>query len=278
MGETMPEPTLYIVPTPLGNLRDITLRALDILNQVDLIACEDTRHTLKLLNHYGIKKQLVSYEKFSEARRASSLIEQLQSGKSIALVSDAGTPMVNDPGAVVINKVRERGIRIEALPGPSAIVAAQSGSGFEGPFRFIGFFPRNQSIIRLELARMKVSYENTIFFESPRRIERTLGSINTVLADRHICVAREISKIHEEYIVGTALEVQHRLQELDAIGEITVVVKGSEQTEDIDETLLMKRAGELLKAGCTKKDILHVLSQETGRKRNEIYELLLGID
>ena len=278
MGETMPEPTLYIVPTPLGNLRDITLRALDILKQVDLIACEDTRHTLKLLNHYGIKKQMVSYEKFSEARKALYLIEQLQSGKSIALVSDAGTPMINDPGAVVIASVRERGIRIEVLPGPSAIVAAQCASGFEGPFRFIGFFPRNQGGIKLELSRMKVSGENTVFFESPRRIEKTLASINRVLADRLLCVAREISKIHEEYIVGTALEVQSRIQELDSIGEITVVVKGSEQTEAVDETLLMKRAGELLKAGYTKKDILHVLSQETGRKRNEIYELLLKID
>ncbi|MBN2297757.1 MAG: 16S rRNA (cytidine(1402)-2'-O)-methyltransferase, partial [Deltaproteobacteria bacterium] len=203
----MAEPTLYIVPTPIGNLRDITLRALDILKQVDLIACEDTRHTLKLLSHFGISKRLVSYEKFSEVKRAAYLIEQLESGKSIALVSDAGTPMVSDPGCVMIAKVRDRGIRIEALPGPSAIIAAQSASGFDGPFRFIGFFPRNKGSIKLELSRIKVSRENTIFFESPRRIEKTLASINEVLADRVICLAREISKIHEEYIVGPALEV-----------------------------------------------------------------------
>lgn len=274
----MAEPTLYIVPTPIGNLRDITLRALDILKQVDLIACEDTRHTLKLLSHFGISKRLVSYEKFSEVKRAAYLIEQLESGKSIALVSDAGTPMVSDPGCVMIAKVRDRGIRIEALPGPSAIIAAQSASGFDGPFRFIGFFPRNKGSIKLELSRIKVSRENTIFFESPRRIEKTLASINEVLADRVICLAREISKIHEEYIVGPALEVYEKLQQLDSIGEITVVIKGTDQCDDIDEILLQKRAGELIKSGCSKKDILHVLSQETGRKRNELYELLLKMD
>jgi len=274
----MAEPTLYIVPTPIGNLRDITLRALDILQQVDLIACEDTRHTLKLLTHFGIRKQLISYEKFSEVKRAAYLIRHLESGKSIALVSDAGTPMVSDPGCVMIAKVRDKGIRIEALPGPSAIIAAQSASGFEGSFRFIGFFPRHQASINRELSRMLVSQENTIFFESPRRIGKTLTSINKVLGGRVICLAREISKIHEEYIVGSALEVYDNLKQLDSIGEITVVIKGIDQSDDIDETLMLMRARELLKSGCSKKDILHILSQETGRKRNEIYEMLLKMD
>ena len=134
--------TLYVVPTPIGNLKDITLRALEVLGSVDIIACEDTRHTLKLLNHYGIKKSLISYEKFSEARKTDKIIAHLEAGRNIALVSDAGTPLVSDPGSNLITLARSKGFRVEALPGASAVITAVSASGFSGPFRFIGFFPR----------------------------------------------------------------------------------------------------------------------------------------
>jgi 16S rRNA (cytidine1402-2'-O)-methyltransferase len=274
----MTKPALYIVPTPIGNLRDITLRALDVLNQVDLIACEDTRHTIKLLNHYAIKKPMISYEKFSEAKRISHIIEQLDLGHSIALVSDAGTPLVSDPGSLLIYRVRERGIKIEALPGPSAIITTVSASGFDGPFRFIGFFPRQKSAQKLELLRMSISIENTVFFESPHRILKTLTSICHTLGDRQICLAREISKVHEEYILGSAREVYDKLQHLGSIGEITVIVKSSEDTDEINESYIQRRAQDLTKAGHSKKDILHVLSQETGMKRNQIYKMLHKLD
>lgn len=278
MAGTMAEPTLYIVPTPIGNLGDITLRALDVLKSVDIIVCEDTRHTIKLLNHYGIKKPLVSCEKFSEARKARNIISQLESGLSIALVSDAGTPLMSDPGSVLISSAREQGIRIEALPGPSAIITALSASGFDGPFRFIGFFPRQQSIVERELLKMDISREITIFFESPHRIMRTLAALYKALGERHICLAREISKMHEEYLLGTAGQVYDKLEGLASIGEVTVVVKGSSRKDDIDDSFVQTRAQELSESGYSKKDILSVLSEETGLKRNRIYELLLKLD
>lgn len=269
--------TLYIVPTPIGNLGDITVRALDVLKNVDIIICEDTRHTLKLLNHYGIKKPLLSYEKFSEAKKTDHILKQLESGKDVALVSDAGTPLLSDPGSRIITCSREKGIHIEVLPGPSAITTALCASGFEGPFRFIGFFPRQNKTINMEIMRMDISREHTVFFESPHRIKKTMGAIHQILGDRQICLAREISKLHEEYIVGSAGEVCDRVQQMDSIGEITIVVKGCESSDDIDESFLEARARDLLNAGYSKKNILSVLSQETGLKKNAIYELLLRL-
>ena len=269
--------TLYIVPTPIGNLGDITVRALDVLEHVDIIICEDTRHTIKLLNHYGIKKPLVSYEKHSEAKKVGYIIGELESGKNIALVSDAGTPLVSDPGSRIITCARNKGIRIEALPGPSAIITALSASGFAGPFRFIGFFPRLKKDRDLELLRMNFSCDHTVFFESPHRIAKTLTFIDQALKDRQICLAREISKVHEEYIVGSAKELYDKLQQLDSIGEITVIIRGSDKSDGIDESLLRTRAQELLKSGYSKKDILVVLSQETGLRRNTLYDLLLNL-
>ncbi|HPR50507.1 MAG TPA: 16S rRNA (cytidine(1402)-2'-O)-methyltransferase [Deltaproteobacteria bacterium] len=273
----MEDSTLYIVPTPIGNLGDITIRALDVLKQVDIIVCEDTRHTIKLLNHYGIKKPLVSYEKHSEAKRLGHIIQELESGKNIALVSDAGTPLVSDPGSRIITLARDRGIRIEALPGPSAIITALSASGFAGPFRFIGFFPRLKRDRELELLRMNVSTDTIVFFESPHRIVRTLKYMDQALKDRQLCLAREISKVHEEYIVGSARELNDRLQQLNSIGEVTVMVKGSDRSDDIDESLLKTRAQELLESGYSKKDILAVLSKETGLRRNTLYDLLINL-
>jgi 16S rRNA (cytidine1402-2'-O)-methyltransferase len=274
----MTKPALYIVPTPIGNLRDITLRALDVLKHVDLIVCEDTRHTIKLLNHYDIKKPMISYEKFSEAKRIRHIIDQLDLGHSIALVSDAGTPLVSDPGSLLISRVRERGIKIEALPGASAIITIVSASGFEGPFRFMGFFPRQKTAQKMELLRMSISIENAVFFESPHRILKTLSSIYRTLGDRQICLAREISKLHEEYLLGSAKEVYDKLEHMGSIGEITVIVKGTEKTDSIDESYIKMRAQDLMKSGHSKKDILHVLSQETGMKRNQLYEMLLKLD
>ena len=274
----MEKPTLYLVPTPIGNLKDITLRALDILGLVDLIVCEDTRQTRKLLSHFGIKKSLISYERFSEARKMESILEQLQSGKNIAMVSDAGTPAISDPGSRLITKVRESGIRIEALPGPSALITALSASGFEPPFRFIGFFPRKKDMVVRELLRMSISKDVTIFYESPKRLLGTLRSISKYTHRRQICVAREITKIHEEYLVGPPPEVISRIQGRMLKGEITVLVKGTEVIDTLDEETLKELARSLLHTGHSKKDVLHILSQETGIGRNDIYRMLIALD
>lgn len=271
-------PTLFLIPTPIGNLRDITLRSLDALKQVDLIACEDTRHTRKLLSAYEIHKPTISYEKFNELKKADRIIAELETGKDVALVSDAGTPLISDPGSVLVTKVREKGFRVEALPGPCAAVTALSASGFEGSFRFIGFFPRQKSIAEREVMRMEVSQDNTVFYESPHRILATLSLLGNSLVDRTICLAREISKIHEEYVIGTACEIAGKLEAREAIGEVTVIVQGAQIDDEMDEEAIRERARDLRSAGRTKKDILRALTEETGMGRNKIYDILLSLD
>jgi 16S rRNA (cytidine1402-2'-O)-methyltransferase len=273
----MEKPTLYLVPTPIGNLKDITLRALDILNAVDFIVCEATSHSRKLLNHYGIKKPLISYERFSEAKKASEILKHLLEGKNVALISDAGTPIISDPGSRLIARVREKGIRVEALPGPSALTTALSASGFEPPFYFLGFFPRRKEMIEKTIMKIALSQDVVIFYESPRRILKTLKVINERTPDRQVCIAREITKIHEEYIMGTLHDVVSSMEGREMKGEMTVLVAGSEEKIQKDVQSMKERALPLLKAGYSKKDILRILSQETGVSRNVIYKMLLEL-
>lgn len=271
---------LFIVPTPIGNLRDITLRAIDVLSDVDVIVCEDTRHTLKLLNHYGIKKPLRSSEKFSESRKAADILNLLQQGKQVALVSDAGTPLISDPGAVIVAQARQAGFRVEALPGACAFTTALSASGFSGTVRFIGFFPRTKQLIDREIMRMRLSAEITAFYESPKRIVTTLRALHGALGDREVCLAREITKMHEEYCVGPVGAILDRFVEPAVRGEITVIVQGQDTPEEIrpDTDQLMERARGLLRQGYSRKDILKLLIEETGRPRNELYALLIALD
>lgn len=273
----MKKPTLFLVPTPLGNLKDITLRALEVLREVDLVVCEDTRHTRKLLTHYGISKPMVSCERFSEARKSEYVLEQLEEGKDIALVSDAGTPAVSDPGSRVISQARGRNISIVALPGASALITAFSASGFTAPFRFIGFFPRKKEAMETEIQKMCLTDEVTIFYESPRRLIRTLRMIHARIPEREVCIARELTKIHEEYIAGTIVEVLERMDGAPVKGEVTVLIKGAKEGDSFQATSLEGMASKLLEDGHSPKDILMLLSRETGIKRNEIYRMLLEV-
>lgn len=273
----MNKTTLFIVPTPIGNLRDITLRAIDVLNAVDLIVCEDTRHTLKLLNHYGIKKPLVSCEKFSEARKSQKILAHLQRGKNIAMVSDAGTPMISDPGTLLLGQARKVGVRIEALPGPCAFVTALSASGFTGPIRFIGFFPRKKTLIDQALMRMRFCPEITIFYESPKRIFSTLQALHKTLDEREICLAREITKFHEDYIVAPVGEMLAKWEGTEMKGECTVLVRGQAELPESEENLEEKMRS-LRQKGYAKRDILKILVEFTGLTRNELYKLLLRVD
>jgi len=273
----MEKSTLFLVPTPIGNLQDITLRALDVLGSVDLIVCEDTRHSRKLLNHYRIKKPLISYERFSEARKASEILKHLHEGKNIALISDAGTPIISDPGSRLIMMAREQGIKVEALPGPSALTAALSASGYELPFYFLGFFPRRREMMERTILKMVSSPDVTIFYESPRRIIKTLQRIEAKIPERQICIAREISKVHEEYLVGTVQEVVARMEGREVKGEITVLVKGAEEDESTDPESIRERASTLLQEGYSKKDVLRILSEGTGFNRNVIYKMLIEL-
>jgi 16S rRNA (cytidine1402-2'-O)-methyltransferase len=275
--ELMGKAKIYLIPTPIGNLRDITLRALDVLQMVDVIVCEDTRHTLKLLRHFGIKKPLISSERFSEAKRTEDVFGLLDEGKVVAIVTDAGTPGVSDPGSRLISAAHERGVLVEALPGPCALTTALSGSGFDGSFRFVGFFPRERTLAQKEVARMAVSEEITIFYESPRRIMKTLECMKEFLGDRKVCIARELSKTFEEYLIGTPLDLIDKLEQHLKIGEVTVLVEGLKKEITLDMSIIEKRAKVLLKDGYSKKDILDILVKETGEARNKIYKMLIEI-
>src|SRR5262245_9908220 len=217
--------TLFVVATPIGNLADITERALETIRSVDLIACEDTRHTLKLLNHFGIQKPLVSYHDFNERQKADELAGRIQAGLRVALVSDAGTPAVSDPGYRLVRTCRERGLEVIAVPGPSAAVAALSASGLPSDeFLFVGFLPAKASARIEKLESIKESPVTSIVYEAPHRIHEMLDDVLKVFGDREVCVFRELTKIHEETVFGRLSEVKPRVK---AIGEFTIVIAGS---------------------------------------------------
>ena len=214
---------LYVVATPIGNLEDVTLRALRTLKEVDLIAAEDTRRTAKLLTHYQIRRPVISLREHNEVRETPRLLARLERGESIALVSDAGTPGISDPGARLVRSARERNIPVTPIPGPSAIAAAISASGFPADeFVFLGFPPRAGEARREWFARLQDENRTTVFFESPHRIRQTLTETLTLLGKRPILVARELTKLHEEWVESPIIA-----SELKDAGEFTLIVSPS---------------------------------------------------
>ncbi len=227
--------TLYIVSTPIGNLEDITLRALRILKEVDLIAAEDTRHTGLLLRHFGIQKPLTSYFEGNELKKREWILSRLKQGDRIALVSDAGTPGISDPGFRLIQMVIENQIPIIPIPGPSAVIAALSVSGLPtDAFLFKGFFPHKSKKRRDLLKQLEETKETLIFYESPHRITETLKDILDILGDREIVLTRELTKIYEEILRGKLSEIQNQIGEKKLKGEITLVISGKTRKHDIN--------------------------------------------
>ena len=220
---------LYVVATPIGNLGDITLRALEVLRDVDLVAAEDTRHSGILLKHFGIKKSLISYHEHNEAMRTAELAERLAGGENIALITDAGIPSLSDPGARLIRKCIERNLPYTIIPGASAILTALVGSGFPlERFCFRGFLPVKGSQRERELRVAMERTETSIFFESPYRLVKTLTACSNIMPDRKLCVARELTKKFEEFRRGTASELLAHYTVHPARGEITLLINGSE--------------------------------------------------
>lgn len=245
--------SLFVIATPIGNLSDISVRALDVLKQVDLIACEDTRQTIKLLNHFGIQKPLTSYHEFNEEKKAEELARKAAAGVSVALVSDAGTPAISDPGYRVVRLCRERGIPVIAIPGPNAAVAALSASGLPpDEFMFVGFLPSKKTARREKLTAVRNATCTLIFYEAPHRIVEVLADMQEVLGEREVCIAREITKIHEEYLFGTFSQVREKLK---ALGEFVVVVSGATEIQQ--------------QGSMTREEVLKKL----GMTRNQLYEL-----
>ena len=259
--------------TPIGNLEDITQRALRILREVDLIACEDTRQTRKLLDHYGISKPQVSYHEHNELTRSNELVTELVAGKNIALVSDAGTPLIADPGYRLVAAARGRGIAISPIPGPSATLAALSASGLPtDQFMFHGFLPVKTTQRRKLLEGLKSSTATLVFYEAPHRIVEALEDMAGVFGSRPVVLARELTKIHEEFLQGTPAELAKTLSERPSIkGEIVVMV-GKSEVAAADETPLEDAVEKLLLAGVPRMDALKAVARERGLSKREVYK------
>lgn len=271
--------TLYVVATPIGNLEDITLRAARILKEADLIAAEDTRHTKKLLSHLDIHTPLVSYFKDKEKERSARIIEELADGKNVALVSDAGTPCISDPGAILVAEARKRGIEVTPVPGPSALTAALSVAGLEDKsFSFYGFLPASKSQRTKFLAEVAHSSTPFVFYESPKRVLKCLKDCLAVLGDREIFLARELTKIHEEFLSGKISEVLNSLDNRPTVkGEFVVIVSAARveakpQDADIDELLQWYKG-----QGLSLKDAVKRLAADFEMSRSEIYKKALEI-
>ena len=267
--------TLYVVATPIGNLEDITYRAVRILGEVDRIACEDTRHTRKLLDHYRIATPLVSYHEHNEPARSDELLREIEAGQSIALVSDAGTPLIADPGYRLVHKAREQGLRVIPIPGPSALLAALSASGLAtDAFVFGGFLPSKKSHRRKLLEELKTVEATLVLYEAPHRISETLADIAELMPTRPIVLARELTKIHEEFLPGTAAELQHELAQRPAMkGEFTILI-AKDQTPVVDDTPLETAMEKLIQAGVPRMDAMKTLARQRGMSKHEVYKRL----
>jgi 16S rRNA (cytidine1402-2'-O)-methyltransferase len=270
--------TLYVVATPIGNLEDITYRAVRVLQEVDLIACEDTRHTAKLLHHYGIDKPTVSYHEHNEAARAEELVAKLEQGLSIAQVSDAGMPGISDPGYRVIRLAIERGIQVVPAPGPSALIAALAASGLPtDSFQFLGFLPAKSGQRRTTLEMLRQAEHTTVVYEAPHRIAATMEDIVEILGpEQSVVLARELTKIHEEFIRGTAAEVLAHVQEHELKGEITLLIGKSEAQESpAGAEDIAHRLEEIMREQkIDEKAALKVLAKERGLSKSEAYREL----
>lgn len=264
---------LYIVATPIGNLEDITLRAIRILEEVDLIAAEDTRHTLKLLNHLNISKPMISYHRHNEEVRVESLIENLKNGKNIALVSDAGTPGICDPGEEIIKKCIEQDITIVPIPGACAMINALIVSGIDtSEFVFFGFLPLNKKSRKIKLEEIKKANKTVILYEAPHKLKNTLNDLKTILENRKIVIAREITKIHEEYIRGTVDEILNKTENLK--GEIILVIEKNCIVEEnkLNNLTLEEHYKYYENKNLEKKEIIKKIAKDRNVNKNDIYK------
>lgn len=275
-SQTFP-PGLYIVATPIGNLKDISLRALDVLKAVDIIACEDTRVTGKLLNHYGIDKPTLSYNDHNGGERRPKIIDALQQGQRVALVSDAGTPLISDPGYKLAKEVQELGIYVTTVPGASSVMAALCLSGLPTDrFLFGGFLPAKQEACRKELRELVSVPSTLVFFESAHRLQDTLGVMQEVLGDRVAAVVREISKLYEETRRGSLQELRTYYDKNgQPKGEVVIVVAPPLVVAETNEQIEAKL--KLLLASHSVKEAATILAEETGQPRKAIYSLALKL-
>lgn len=265
---------LYVVATPIGNLEDITLRAIETLKKVDLIAAEDTRHTLKLLNYLNLSKPLISYHRHNEEIKTEALIQKLLEGEEIALVSDAGTPGICDPGEVIIKACIENEITVIPIPGACAMINALIVSGINTKeFTFLGFLPLHKKLRKEKLKEIENSEKTVILYEAPHKLKATLEDLKEVLEDRQVVLARELTKIHEEWIRGNCQQLLEKCEQIK--GEIVVIIEAREKTvkENHFESLSLEEHYLLYeKQGLEKKEIIKKIAKDRGMQKNEVYQ------
>ncbi len=269
---------LYLVATPIGNLDDITIRALKILNLVDIIACEDTRNTLKVLNHYEIKnKKLISYHKYNEKKISEKIIKLLNNGTNIALVSDAGMPCISDPGYILVKKCKENGINVVPIPGANAALTALVGSGIESyNFTFFGFLPRKKTDRNIMINKILKNNLTSIIYESPHRIKNLIEEIEKIDSKRLISVGRELTKIHEEIITDTVSNIKNLISDsiLKQKGEFVLIISPHIiQKEEIPNELIIKEIDILIKEGYKTSYAIKEVSAKYGLAKRKIYEI-----
>lgn len=270
---------LYVVPTPIGNLEDITLRALRVLKEADLIAAEDTRRTSHLLAHYGIHTALTSYHEHNEREKSRSLVERIKNGATIALVCDAGTPGISDPGyRLVVEAIRAQ-LQVTPLPGASALATVLSAGGLPTDrCAFEGFLPVKRRERRARLTARREESATLVFYEAPHRLKETLRDMGEIFGDRDIVIGREVTKIHEEFLRGPISDLIHLLAQRELRGEITILVKGSPHPDPVSESALKTEIRRLKEDGMRIRDIAGVLGERFGYSKRAVYRLALELD
>ncbi|MCH3904718.1 MAG: 16S rRNA (cytidine(1402)-2'-O)-methyltransferase [Lactobacillus sp.] len=266
---------LYLVPTPIGNLEDITIRAKKVLQNADYIACEDTRTSGVLLKAIGVHNKLLSFHKYNSEARAPELVKMMQEGAVIAEISDAGMPVISDPGFILVQACIEAQVPVVPLPGPSAFATAVIASGFDAqPMTYYGFLPRKASEQRPYFEQMNQFQGTSIFYEAPHRLRKTVANMAKIFApDRQICLARELTKVHEEFLRGNLEEINDYFQDHDPRGEYVVLVSpAAEKTQTISWPDLFEQVDQLVATGNSKKDAIKAVAKQAGISKNQLYD------
>lgn len=269
--------TLYLVPTPIGNLSEMSPRAIEVLQSVDVIACEDTRTSGTLLRHFDIHKRLIACHNFNEENSAKGIVALLEEGNNVALISDAGYPLINDPGQKLVKLATDAGYNVVPVSGPSAFLNALVASGLVAqPFLFVGFLPQGNGEREKKLQEYKSYPMTMVFYEAPHRIEKMLKSCLKILGNRECVLARELTKMHEEFIRGSLEEIIEILPELR--GEMVIVMDGNHEDpyENLNDSDILKQVSELTDAGVSTRDAVKQIAKKTGLSKNVIYNMVNG--
>ena len=268
------KPVLYLIATPIGNLKEMSPRALEIINEMDIIAAEDTRNSFSLLNNYGIKKEMFSLREHNEIEASKHLLEKIKEGKKIAYMSDAGYPGISDPGYLLVQEMIKNDVAVSTISGSCAFINALVASGLDTKhFFFYGFLPAKESEAKEEIASLKDRKETIILYEAPHRIMKTLGLLKDGLGNRYVCLARELTKINEEYIRGTLNELLE-LDESSIKGEMVLIIEGNKEEVSISDEKIISRIDYFVKLGLSQKDAINVVAEEFNINKNYVKKLV----